>query len=62
MAEPSEAHLQDARVIVISIPVSLGSTFNIPGERITPQAHPSVLHIMIVHHTKDVNNAAEKVP
>lgn len=55
MAEPLGAHFQGARVIVIS-------TFNIPGDKITSQVHPSALHIMTAHHTKDDNNAAEKVP
>lgn len=55
MAEPSGAHLQDAWAIVISIPRSRGSTFNIPGERIPSQAHPSsgeALRLIIVPHTK----------
>ena len=59
------AHLQEAWALVISIPVSRGSTFNIPGERITSQVHPSsreALCIMIARHTKKVDNAAEKVP
>lgn len=55
------AHLQDA--LVIAVPFLCHSTFNIPGERITLQVHPfSRGASPIVHHTKTVDNTAERIP